>query len=871
MKYLKSFIPHIVATLIFFVLASIYFAPAYNGYGLNQHDMNTAAGMAKEVWDFSSISQSETFWTNTMFGGMPTYQIAMVNKTNYLPMIEAFIFSSTLNYLIGYLVIAMLSMYILLLCFDVRPWLAVVGGIAFGFATINILYLNGGHVTKVHTIALMPGIIAGLLYAYRKSLYTGAAILSIFLCLHISASHIQETYYLVYLVLGLVIVEFYRAYKEKIVAIFIKKSLVILVAALIGILPTTLGLILTYEHGKQTTRGKSELTINASNSADKTEGLDRDYIKQYNMGSGELWSLAIPNIKGGSSGYIGSHKDKMKDVSHEFKEYVANFPSYWGEQAGSGGAFYFGSSIFILFVLGVVFIKDKIKWAFVAISALAILLSMKHSALVDWFIDYVPMFGKFRDTKMILVLVQLAFPFLAIWFVNELFNNKINNKKLNITLLATTGLLVVFLVMPSVFFNFFNTQENNFFEKQLASVASNSNAVQQYEQFKQEIEMVRIKIFKADVLRSLFFMAIVGLLVFFYNRGKIAMNYFIAALIFIVTADLWMVNKRYVNNEKSGGKYIHWIKKEQKLKPYPASIADRQILKYEIEQNPQLSEKLNTIAQILDSKQKAKFDEEELLLAALRFEGNYRVLTMDNPFADASVSYYHNSIGGYHGAKLKRYQDLVDFRLDKELQSLIKTLNSKNQNIDSALRYAIPTLNMLNAKYIIFNANAAPIQNPYSLGSVWFVKEVKMVPNADAEIQALDNINPSQTAVVDQRFEKNVTSTIAPDSSAQISLKSYKPNHLIYDSKTSSEQVAIFSEIYYKDGWNAYIDGKAADYYRANFVLRAMNIPAGNHTIEFKFEPEIVTISRSISLTGSVLLILFIGFAVFVEVRKKKE
>lgn len=868
MKNLKAFLPHIIAVIIFLILASVYFAPTFSGYDLTSHDAQTSVGMGKEAVDFTKRENKETLWTNSMFSGMPTYQIYVKNNSNLLYNLVSKIFIGGLGYPIALLFIAMISFYVLLICFEVKPWLGIIGAIAFAFTSINLLYIGNGHVTKVHAIAYLPGIVGSMILAYRKNLKTGAALTALFVCLHVSANHLQQTYYFLFLAFFIVLFEFYRSYKEKILAQFTKVSAILLVAAIIGVLPTMSNLIMTYTYGENTTRGKTELTIKAEDNIDKSQGLDKDYIKQYSMGYGEVWSVAVPSIKGGAAGYIGNDPKRLENVSPEYKEYVANFNTYWGEQASSGGAFYFGAIIFLLFVLGMVFIKDKLKWAFFAASILAIILSWKYSAILDMFIESFPMFNKFRDTKMMLILAQLSFPLLGILFLKEIFKNGIDKKKLNYTMLGTIGVFVLFYLLPSTFFSFFSYEEVGFFNKQLAAVSNNPGAAQQYEQLRSEIEGVRIAIFKADVLRSIFFMLAAGALIFFFVRKKIAEKYFIIALGMLVLVDIWTVDKRYLNNEKQNGRYKHYVKSEVKKVPYPVSAADQYILQNELQKNPELTTKIEKEA--AEANINATSEKLMLSFVVLNANTNYRVLTIQNPFADVSVSYYHKSIGGYHGAKLKRYQDLIDFRIQNELEVFYGALKSQNpDSIEKTLQRKIPVLNMLNTRYMIVNPEAAPLTNPYALGNAWFVNEVRMVANQDEEILSLNSINPRTTAVIEKTFENTIPSDLSNDTSATIELTSYKPDHLVYKSNTQKTQVAIFSEIYYSDGWKAYIDGKEVPYFRANYALRGLQIPEGNHTIEFKFEPKTFEISKNISYAGSALLFLFVGGMFFWGTRKK--
>lgn len=813
--FIKSILPHLIAILTFLALSAIYFSPQLKGYILHQGDLINYKGMSKEIRDFREETGEEALWTNSMFGGMPAYQIS-VKHQNVIDSVENAILK-VIPRPIGYMFFLMLGFYILLLCFDVKPWLAIIGAIAFGLSSLNVLYLGGGHNAKVHAISYIPPMVGGIYYAYRKNIAIGSTVFALFLSLNLAANHLQMTYYFLFLVLAIAVVEFVRAYKQQILSKFVKTSAILVLAGILGALPSFSNLYLTYNYSKHTTRGESELTISADqNKRSKTENdaLDRDYIKQYSLSHGEVWSLIIPDVKGGKMNLIGNKKDILDQVDPQYRNMVAQQPSYWGEQMSSGGAFYFGASVFLLFLLGMFFVKDKMKWALFAVSLLAVFLSWKHSSLVDWFIDNFPLYNKFRDTKMMLILAQLSFPLLGMLFVNRLLTNPIDKKRFLYVSGGLLGLLVLFYIMPTVWFSFFSTGEVSQFNKLMANYKGNPNAISQIRDLKSEIVNARIGIFKQDVLRSLFFIAATATVLYLFMVKKLKKNSFIVVLALIVLVDLWFVDRRYLNDD-------NFMSKRQAKEPFQMTQADQYILQ---DKDP-----------------------------------NFRVFNLTlNAFSDASTSYFHKSIGGYHGAKLKRYQELIEFQISKN-------------NMD--------VLNMLNTKYFIVpDQNKQPIAqlNPEALGNAWFVEDYRIVPDADAEITALSSFNPDREAIVDERFGKYVKGkTFTDDTLSSINLDSYKPNHLIYSAKCNDEKLAVFSEIYYPDGWQAYIDGQPTDHFRVNYVLRAMVIPEGEHTIEFKFEPKEYYMSNTISLISSIVLLLFVLFVfgreIFLFYKKSAE
>ncbi|MCG8410964.1 MAG: YfhO family protein [Bacteroidales bacterium] len=790
---LKICLPHIVAILVFIVLNSIYFSPQLRGEKLHQHDKLQSIGMSRETDEFRSKTGTEALWTNAAFAGMPAYQIS-VAYTNPLKKINNFILK-LIPRPIGYFLLLMLGFYIMLLCLGVNPWLAIVGGIAFGLSSLNMIYIAGGHNTKIHAISFIPPIIGGLFYAYRKHMIKGSFIVAVFLSLHISANHIQMTYYAVFLIAAIVIMEFYLFLKRKEILKFTKISASLFVAVAIALAINITNLLTTFEYSKYSTRSKSELTI--KNEDIKTKALDLDYIKHYSLGFGEVWSIVIPNVKGGKMELIGNNKEMLNKINPNYRKVMAGQLTYWGEQNATGGAIYFGASIFILFILGLFFVKEKQKWVLLAISLLAIILSWKYGSLVDWFINNFPMFNKFRDTKMMLILVQVALPLLAILFLKTILTETIDKKKYLYVVGSVLGVFLIIYLSPDTWFSFFSNNEVTYFNKLAVSYRTNPNALNQINDIKSQLNDIRIDVFKKDVIRAVFFMFAVGLAVYLFMIKKIKTNTLILVVACLVVIDMWTIDKRYLNEDN-----FESVRKERTF--YKKTKADQAILK---DKDP-----------------------------------NFKVMNLTvSTFNDASTSLFHKSIGGYHGAKMLRYQELIEHHISKN-----------NMNV----------LNMLNTKYFIVpNQKRQPVAqlNREALGNAWFVQDYRIVKNADEEISALSDFNPKREAIIDQRFAQFVEGkNFVNDTSAFIKLTSYKPNHLKYQTNSQQDQLAVFSEIYYPKGWNAFIDGQSVSHFRTNYVLRAMVIPAGKHNIEFKFQPKSYSLGNKISLAGSSILIILL-------------
>lgn len=828
----KTFIPIVLSIIIFIALSIFYLSPLMEGKKLKQGDIVNHQGMSKEISDFRNATGDEALWTNRMFGGMPAFQISVLYKTNFISYIDKAI-KLWLPHPAGLIFLYLLGFYILLLTLGVDKRLSIVGAIAFAFSSYFFIIIEAGHNSKANAIGYMAPVIAGILLCFRGKYILGGIITLLFLALEINANHIQITYYLMMMVLILGIIELIYALKEKQLKPFFKAVGVMFVALFIAFGANIGNLWTTYEYGKYSTRGKSELT---SDKANKTTGLDRDYATDWSYGIPETFSLLIPNIQGGESSYINNDKDALKKVDPKYKEAVAGMSKYWGEQPFTSGPVYAGAIVVFLFMLGLFLVKGRMKWFLLITTVLSILLAWgKHfMPLTDFFFDFIPGYNKFRAVSMIMVIAEFTIPLLAILALKEIFEKpeiiKEKIKYFYISLSLTAGIALLFWLTPSTFFSFVTENETKEINQQMNTYLQQSpeSEVQIKEFFDNiipNLEIARITIFKSDAIRSFLFIVLGALVVWVYSRKWINKTIFVLSLAGLITLDMFIVNKRYLNND-------NFVSKTKMKSTFAPSKADELILK-----------------------------DKEL---------NYRVLNLNNPFNDALTSYYHNSIGGYHGAKLKKYQELIEMRLSEEIKKLISAFSSKTLDTAFVSTFErIPVLNMLNTKYIIYNPEAIPIINDNALGNAWFVDQYKLVANADSEIVALKNFNPEEMVIIDKRFENMVSSYKNPkDTASSINLVSYEPNKLEYRTKTTKEQLAVFSEIYYDKGWNVFVDGKKLPYFRANYVLRAMLIPAGDHTLVWKFEPASYYTGEKISLAFNIFFILIILGGIYMEVKK---
>lgn len=812
----KKIAPYLVAILIFVVITFAFFSPLLEGKRIFQSDIAQYLGMSKEIADFRSSTGQEPLWTNSMFGGMPAYQISTNYPANLVGYLDA-LFTLGLPHPANLLFLYFLGFFFLLVVMKVDPWLSVAGAIAFAFSSFFMIIIDVGHNSQAHAIGYMAPVLAGFILIFRKKYILGGMVSAVFLSLELKANHPQITYYLVMLAIILGISELVQAIRQKTYRHYLTSIAIIFIAGGFALATNITSLWATYEYGNYTIRGKSELTTEKNN---RTSGLDKDYATGWSYGIGETMTLLIPNFYGGNDQKldINSNTAKALRANNVPEENVTQFinqplPMYWGSQPFTAGPVYVGAIIFFLFILGLIIVKGPLKWWLLAATILSILLSWGHNfmALTDFFFSYVPGYNKFRSVTMILVIAEFAMPLLGMIALKQFFDEKQDLKKLRKQLFTaagiTAGLALIFAIAPAMFLDF--TGPND------AMRAKQSGFP---DWLMQAFREDRQSLLQMDAWRTLIFILLSAGLMFAVLLNKIKKKHAYLILSALILVDMFPIAKRYLNDQS-------FRSKSEVTKPYQATAADEQILQ---DKSP-----------------------------------DYRVLNLTvNTFNDASTSYFHKSLGGYHGAKLRRYQELIEQGIQKDVQIFARGMNTDSTYV----------LNMLDTKYLIIpdnNRQPAVYPNPNAYGNAWFVKDYKMVDNADAELSIIHNYNLKQTAIINKKFAEELNGfNPGRDTSDVIRLDNYAPNDLVYSYKLKNNGLAVFSEIYYPKGWNAYVDGKLTPHFQTDYVLRAMILPAGEHKVEFKFEPRVYRIGEKISLISSILLILVvIGLAVL-EIRK---
>lgn len=896
----KKLVPHIVAVGIFILIIFSYFKPYFEGYVLHQSDVIHWKGMAKEVQDHRYSENEDPKWTNSMFGGMPAYQITNEDYSNKLKWIYK-ISSFNMKNGFGNLLVAFLGFYILLIMLGVNPWLSIAGGIAFGLSTYNIIILSAGHNTKLGAIGWMPAVLGAVLFIYKseKKEVLGLFLLALFMGLELNSNHVQITYYLGGLVGILIVHRLIESILKSQIVNFSRKTGIVVLGMLIGVMCNFGLLYNTYKYSKQTIRGKSEL-ISQKDKGKEAEakkskgrsGLDFDYITNWSLGVEETASVFIANVKGGASNELLRSLEGVKETKdiRKLKKEVSIYyqkngsvvntggyiKSYWGDQPFTSGPIYMGVTVFLLFVLGLVLDKGYLRWTAIAATILFIMLSWgkNFEGFNRWVVANLPMYSKFRAVSMTMVVVQLLLPLIGFWGLHLLIKRRdeIDSKTVIIPVVSVVVLLALFFLIPEFWFTFISAAEASNLDLSLTQPDSG------YAQVMDFVQDYRVDFFKGEVKRALIYTILIGGIIIGFIKVKFDSKILIAAVGALVLADLWTADLEFQNNdkEKSSKRYKKWIKQKKNTIPYEASKADLAIVNNEFGLNPVLKDKYvdaeNTFKDWKKSNGKKTglkgHEKEELKFKVLRDNKHYRVFKLDNPFNDASVSYFHKSVGGYHAAKLMRYQELIENSIHSEMGVIQSSFSSRDIDVIQQSMMNTPVLNMLNTKYVVYNSDAPPLINKHANGFAWPVKKLIFVDNPSQELEKVGDIDSKTQVLVDKRFKDQLENVSNIGSTpCIINLLGVKSNELNYNFKSDGNQLIVFSDIYYEDGWNAYIDEKLVKHFRANYVLRGLYVPSGNHKITFKFEPQSVEVGEVVNTIFSLIVILGLAFLIFKELK----
>ena len=828
MTALKKYLPDVLVVIIFAVISFAYFFPAdLDGRILYRHDSSAGRGAGQETAEYHERTGKVSRWSNATFSGMPTYQTApsyqSVSVLNQAVKAYHLWLPENVWYVFAYL----LGFYILLRAFDFRQSLAALGSIVWAFSSYFFIIIAAGHIWKVMALAYLPPMIAGIVLAYRGKYLWGFIVTAIFAAFEVDANHVQMTYYYLFIILFMIIAYLVDAIRKKRMAQFVKATAVCAAGALIGILMNISNLYHTWQYAQESMRGKSELV--KKDAANQTSsGLDRDYITQWSYGVDETWTLLVPNAKGGASVPLAANTEAMKKADPNFMQIYQQLGQYWGDQPGTSGPVYVGAFVLMLFILGLFIVKGPIKWALLAATILSILLSWGHNFMpfTNFFLDYIPMYSKFRTVASILVIAEFTIPLLAMMALKKIVDEPdLLTKKAKFVYISfglTGGIALLFALMPTLFFSdFISSQELEAFKSIPAEYLS---------PLESNLRSIRESIFTADCWRSFWIIVIGTLLLFLYKFKKLKAEYMVGAIAILCLIDMWQVNKRYLNDEM-------FVEKSVREQAQPMTQTDRQIL-----QDKSL---------------------------------DYRVLNLaSNTFNENETSYYHKSIGGYHAAKLRRYQELIDAYISPEMQKMMPAIAKAGGDMTKVNGDSLfPVLNMLNAKYFIVPLQAnqtVAIENPYVYGNAWFVDKVTYVKNANEELDALGKLNLRHEAVADARFQSQLGESKNQDSTSIVKLTAYEPNQLTYDVRSATGGIVVFSEIFYPE-WTATVDGKPVEIERVDYVLRALNVDKGHHKVVLTFDPKSVKQTETVAYLSYGVLLLVVLFAVYFKRKEDKK
>ena len=825
METIKKIMPEVLVIVLFAAISFAYFfVPVSQGKILYRHDSSAGKGMGHEMTEYRERTGEQTRWTNSVFGGMPTYQMApSYGSTDGLKSIVSMYHLWLPDY-VWYIFAYLLGFYIMLRAFDFRRSLAVLGSVIWAFSSYFLIIIAAGHLWKVFALAYLPPMIGGIVLAYRGKYLWGLIVTALFTAFEISANHVQMTYYYMFIIFFLVLGFLVDAIRQKRISHFLKASGVCLAAAIIGVAMNISNLYHTWEYQKESMRGKSELV--KKNSANQTDsGLERDYITAWSYGIGETWTLLIPNAKGGASVPMIQNKIVQEKGDPMYEFVYQQLGQYWGEQPGTSGPVYVGAFVMMLFILSLFIVKGTVKWSLLAATILSVLLSWGHNFMpfTDFFIDYMPMYSKFRTVASILVIAEFTIPLLAMLALKrivdepELLTRKI--KYVYISFALTAGIAAVFALGGGAFFDFISSSERQ---------ALSQFPADQLNPLLDNLTSLREQIFAADCWRTFFIIVIGTLLLLFYKAGKLKAEYMVGCVCVLCLIDMWQVDKRYLNDSM-------FVPKSERDAPIEMTETDRQILE---DKSP-----------------------------------DYRVLNFSsNTFNENETSYFHKSIGGYHAAKLRRYQEVIEAHISPEMNAAMKAIAEAAGDMSAVDGNKLfPVINMLNTKYFIMplqgGANA-PLPNPYAYGNAWFVDKVSYVNNANEELSALSTTDLRHTAVADKAFSDVLGQSKANDSTATVRLEKYEPNKLEYSVSSKNGGVVVFSEIYYP-GWNATVDGVEVPVGRANYILRAISVKPGSHKVVLDFHPKSVSVTETIAYIATAILMLM--FVAIVIVKRKES
>ena len=834
MRTYKKFLPDVVVVLVFAIISFAYFlVPVTQGKILFQHDASAGVGSAQELTEYQNRTGETTRWTNSIFGGMPTYQMSPSYQSTdglsqvmnayhlWLPDNVWFLFA----YLLGF--------YILLRAFDFRQTLAALGSIMWAFSSYFLIIIAAGHLWKVMALAYLPPMIAGIVLAYRGRYLSGFIVTALFTAFEIKANHVQMTYYYLFIILFMVIAYLVKAVREKQLAGFMKSTGVVAAAAVIGIAINLSSLYHTWQYQKESMRGKSELV--KKDAANQTSsGLDRDYITQWSYGIDETLTLLVPDAKGGATVPLSKNATAMAKADPQIQSMIPQLydaiPQYFGTQPGTSGPVYVGAFVLFLFILGLFIVRGSMKWALLAATVLSVLLAWGHNFMgfTNFFLDYIPMYAKFRTVASILVIAEFTIPLLAALALKKIVDEpEVLTKQMKfvyISLALTAGVALLLALFPGMMEPFVSDQERQMITSIQGMDGNTANTILS------NIATMREAMVSADAWRSVIIILIGFALLFLYKMKKLRAEYMVICMAVLCLVDMWQVDKRYLNDEM-------FVPKSERDMPHQATSTDLAIMK----------------DKSLD----------------------YRVLNLaSNTFNENETSFFHKSIGGYHPAKLRRYQEMIDAYIAPEMQAAMQAIAAKNgnmQEVDGAKVF--PVLNMLNTKYFILPLQGGatmPLQNIYAQGNGWFVDKINYVANANAEYAGLGKIDVRHEAVADKKFESVLGKAQSNDSTAKVKLVKYEPNNLQYTIDSKKGGVVVFAEIYYP-GWTATIDGQPAELGRVNYILRALNVKAGKHTVVLDFHPTSISTTETIAYIAIVILLLAIIGAGYMRFKNRKE